>query len=905
MKRLIVPIIGCLFVSIHLQSTNKAEWNEKMLVLYHDKYLSDSLKIIEIANLTYEYCNYFRLIDEEVLSPYRDLMTPLMRKYDSDDLKVHCYKPFFYQSLELDDMVAFQTKYAGYIENSIDPLTRSQGWLLLARFNLRKAVGLNFLHNALSEVKDAKYKKERAHIYEYVTKYYAGHDHYGDQLKYAHLSVSLAEECDDMWQLISSWKGLGATYYGDPKGNSIDDALAAYQTAKKLFVENFGNDVDVLSYRDEFLYVEIVLTLGSIYQIKQQSGLAVKNLKEALRIADANGLTETQAFCHKELGKLYQAAGDYSQAEGHYLNTERMITEFGPKTVESRHITYEIQLHLADLYQETGDYSKATAYYKAGIENYRLMFDEDIMSQNQQMTAYYEALKQEEDIAGLKTIVELKEKQKYYYWGIALILSLLLLLTYRLYRYKIKAVKQHREQLKEEAELLELDHANADLLAQLKRGESEQLQQKLTVGDELLAHKNSVMADFKRFVAEHAELVKYKGQIESILTQQTRIESNVENIKEGLQDVTLDFYFRLQQQAGSRLTPLDFKYCRLIYLNTPTREMAEQLFVDPKTVRVKKSRLKQKFRLGREDDLYSFIRQIISVVAVALLFFGDARAHAAPAPDYQACLDTAGRCAGEEQFEAAARFYQEGLQAYQDHYRNRLDSLNHELKVIYETDKKEQEYARLNQLLSLRKTESVLLTVLIIILIITLILVFFMQKYRLQIARQQRRQKENETTLLRLDKEKKEIEARFNTLESEGYKVELLAEALLVEYNNKVMDGLRLFFTKHPGLKKFKREFEKVMREKNEKIQADIDFQTGLESIHPAFHARLQQQANNKLTALDLKYCRMIYLRMTSKVMADILNVDPKTIRVTKHRLKQKLNLCKTDNLDVFIESMG
>jgi len=39
--------------------------------------------------------------------------------------------------------------------------------------------------------------------------------------------------------------------------------------------------------------------------------------------------------------------------------------------------------------------------------------------------------------------------------------------------------------------------------------------------------------------------------------------------------------------------------------------------------------------------------------------------------------------------------------------------------------------------------------------------------------------------------------------------------------------------------------------------------------------------------------------------MADILQVDPKTIRVTKYRLKQKLGLNTEDDLSTFIEGMA
>lgn len=272
---------------------------------------------------------------------------------------------------------------------------------------------------------------------------------------------------------------------------------------------------------------------------------------------------------------------------------------------------------------------------------------------------------------------------------------------------------------------------------------------------------------------------------------------------------------------------------------------------------------------------------------------------------YAVYLDSAARYTEDGRFSEAAACYEAGLKAYKDHYRSQMENINRELAASYEMDKKEQEYEHLNQSLSLRKARSALFTVLIIVLIGAVALLFATQKYRLQAINQKRLEKERETAYLKLEKEKKELEAQLNTLQAGKYQKELLAGTMLVEYKNKVLEELRLFFETHPDLKKHRSNLEKIMTEEPSDEPEITTFETNLEHIHPVFYARLQKQANNKLTPLDLKYCRMIYLKMSSKEMADLLAVDPKTIRVTKYRLKQKLGLGKEDDLGGFIEGMG
>lgn len=82
-----------------------------------------------------------------------------------------------------------------------------------------------------------------------------------------------------------------------------------------------------------------------------------------------------------------------------------------------------------------------------------------------------------------------------------------------------------------------------------------------------------------------------------------------------------------------------------------------------------------------------------------------------------------------------------------------------------------------------------------------------------------------------------------------------------------------------------------------EKFQADFS------KIYPEFFVRLQQKAANSLTQLDLKYCGFILMKLSNKEIASQMNVEPKSIRMARYRIKQKLQLSKDEDLDVFIQN--
>lgn len=92
-----------------------------------------------------------------------------------------------------------------------------------------------------------------------------------------------------------------------------------------------------------------------------------------------------------------------------------------------------------------------------------------------------------------------------------------------------------------------------------------------------------------------------------------------------------------------------------------------------------------------------------------------------------------------------------------------------------------------------------------------------------------------------------------------------------------------------------------------EELHADGDFEDAkfrIQEIHPNFFNRLNEHAVQKLTSLDLKYCAYLYLGMDTKQIAKQLNVEPKSVRMTKYRLKKKFGLSEENELTAFISKI-
>jgi DNA-binding CsgD family transcriptional regulator len=78
-----------------------------------------------------------------------------------------------------------------------------------------------------------------------------------------------------------------------------------------------------------------------------------------------------------------------------------------------------------------------------------------------------------------------------------------------------------------------------------------------------------------------------------------------------------------------------------------------------------------------------------------------------------------------------------------------------------------------------------------------------------------------------------------------------------------------------------------------------------IQQVHPDFFNLIGERAQRKLTLLDLKFCAYLYLKMDTRQIAQLMNVEAKSVRMTRYRIKQKLGLDKEDDLTSFLEGLG
>lgn len=158
-------------------------------------------------------------------------------------------------------------------------------------------------------------------------------------------------------------------------------------------------------------------------------------------------------------------------------------------------------------------------------------------------------------------------------------------------------------------------------------------------------------------------------------------------------------------------------------------------------------------------------------------------------------------------------------------------------------------------------------------------------------------------TLIRLQNEEQarlKAEQELLELQQQQLRDEVMIRQLQVQHKNEVLQTLKEKLQVEDPV-----NIQQIIREEN---ILDADFEKAkfsIQEVHPNFFKQLNEKAQQKLTSLDQKYCAYWYLGMDTKQIASLLNVEPKSVRMTKYRLKQKFGLERATNLETFLKEMN
>jgi len=196
------------------------------------------------------------------------------------------------------------------------------------------------------------------------------------------------------------------------------------------------------------------------------------------------------------------------------------------------------------------------------------------------------------------------------------------------------------------------------------------------------------------------------------------------------------------------------------------------------------------------------------------------------------------------------------------------------------------------------KNKQFIITLLLAIsfvLIALFVLIIYIQKRKS--LRQQVKLKEAETKELsiQLEREQEQLENKLR---------ELTSYSLLLSNKNNVLHEINNVAKRLPAEEnEIKKKIDKIVSQNIEAENNWNDFMLHFDKVHPRFFERIQAQTAG-ITQNELKLTAYIRMGLSIKQIAQMSNVAPQSVKMSRHRLRQKLQLDTEQNLDSYIQNI-
>lgn len=439
--------------------------------------------------------------------------------------------------------------------------------------------------------------------------------------KYASLAINAARQGLDNEMLSNAYAAYSTAmefYYKETKHQTYLDSMKVYLHKSADVYKQSPEHVGVRTYSianinlaDYFFKYQPLTQLATQDSILYYTNIARKYAqasdKNYVILGNVNGL----------LSEVASLQGNSQLAE-HYLMDSYIHLSEAP--TPSYYTFSNVAQGLSDLHSKRGDYKKALFYQKKKEEFNDKIFNESQMLQAKKLEAQYENDKLLEDIKLATQKAESQKMQSLLLAGCCFLLLVSLFLLRNSFKSKTRLQEEKSLRLQQEKHDAE---RNAQLQLKMQVEEQARMQaeqrllllqkdqmQKEAMADALqIERKNRLLLQMKDKL-QKLETEQNRGYVEKVIKEEMRLEEAVERSTKEFESINPSFFTKLKEMSNDKLTALELKHCAYLHLKLNTKEIAAAFYIEPKSVRVSKYRIKQKIGLDKETDLDRFLEEL-------------------------------------------------------------------------------------------------------------------------------------------------------------------------------------------------------------------------------------------------------------------------------------------------------
>ena len=236
-----------------------------------------------------------------------------------------------------------------------------------------------------------------------------------------------------------------------------------------------------------------------------------------------------------------------------------------------------------------------------------------------------------------------------------------------------------------------------------------------------------------------------------------------------------------------------------------------------------------------------------------------------------------------------------------------------ELNAKYETEKTQQDlYIQMGKVKILRRTNNLftfsIIALGVIVLLIVMLGITWYKRTKLnnqkniEIAEKNRQLAESNQKAIQVELERSKLEHGKILAELQFKKRELTQLALHINQQNDFLESLKNNLkeaTSSPEVKSLERELDAKLNLDKQRE----DFELNIDLINEDFYRKLEEKYP-QLNENEKKLWAMVRLNLSSKEIAAIQNISPKSVDMNRYRMRKKLSLTNEEDLGKFLSEL-
>ncbi|MBK6265941.1 tetratricopeptide repeat protein [Marivirga sp. S37H4] len=464
---------------------------------------------------------------------------------------------------------------------------------------------------------------------------------YDSALQYFHTTLLLKKKLNQTKSIASTLSNIGSVtgrmglheealrYH---KESLVWDVKNNNEKGKARNYTNISNEFDKLEqYDSAVIYLKKALAIFKEMDNKVEAARVQYNLGHnyfknlnlpelAIKYYRSSIENFKEVDFYNEMHQVYLSLAevylvlDLNDKAGLYLDSA-MFIDSQVNSVESR---YRYHLIRSNYLQAKGEYSNALIEYKQFVNMRDSMNFHQQQARIQELEMSYENERKEKERQLIHKSEKIDDLSHQLYWSVIISILLLLLISVIYYLFRMKKERNLRATQQElhhsQQHLMQEKYKNLQLEKEKLDKDLESRKQELVNQALILIEKNNLFeelrTDFKKLTrkVDHPLL---KTELDKLI-QDYMYKINVQgrnNLEEQATPYLTDFYHKLEQQVCG-LTESEKRLASLLRSELTSKEVAIMLGIEPKSVDMRRYRLRKKLGISSEDSLTEFFKSL-------------------------------------------------------------------------------------------------------------------------------------------------------------------------------------------------------------------------------------------------------------------------------------------------------